>query len=151
MTIEDNKATVRAFYDALSRKDYDALANCCHQDFIFYHQIDTPHRGVEGFISSEKKKFDSCAQWQMPIHHIIAEGDKVAAYLVFEGIYLGKTPGMAAQHLRFPALMQLTLKDGKIIEKRAHFDRQDIRDQLTKSNHHLVTGMDGAKQRHDVT
>lgn len=33
--------------------------------------------------------------------------------------------------LRFSLLMLLTISDGKIIEKRAHFDRMDIHRQLS--------------------
>lgn len=94
--------------------------------------MDTPHVGVEGFIASEKKNFDAFDDWQMPIRDIIAEGNKVAAYLVFEGTHVGEHQGIAptGKRLRFSLLMLLTLRDGKIIEKRAHFDRLDIRNQL---------------------
>jgi predicted ester cyclase len=94
--------------------------------------MDTARPGVEGFIASEKKNFDAFDDWQMPIRDIIAEGDKVAAYLVFEGTHIGEHQGIAptGKRLRFSLLMLLTLKDGKIIEKRAHFDRLDIRSQL---------------------
>jgi predicted ester cyclase len=92
---EANKAVVRAFYDAINRRDFDALGQYCHEDFIFYHQMNTPHQGVEGFIASEKKNFDAFADWQMPIKELIAEGDKVAAYLVFEGTHVGENQGIA--------------------------------------------------------
>jgi predicted ester cyclase len=108
MTTEGNKAVVRTFYDAINRQDFGALAQYCHDDFIFYHQMDTPHHGVEGFIASEKKNFDAFADWQMPIREM-----------------------PTGSRLRFSLLMLLTLKDGKIIEKRAHLDRLDIRNQLS--------------------
>jgi ketosteroid isomerase-like protein len=66
---EANKAVVRAFYDAINRRDFDALGQYCHEDFIFYHQMNTPHQGVERFIASEKKNFDAFADWQMPIRN----------------------------------------------------------------------------------
>jgi predicted outer membrane protein/predicted ester cyclase len=90
MDTDTNKNVVHAFYDAINRRDFEALGQYCHKDFIFYHQIDTPHHGVEGFIASEKKNFDAFADWQMPIREIIAEDDKVAAYLVFEGTHVGE-------------------------------------------------------------
>ena len=94
--------------------------------------MDTPHPSVEGFIASEKKNFDAFDDWQMPIRDMIAEGDKVVAYLVFEGTHIGEHQGIAptGKRLRFSLLMLLTMRDGKIIEKRAHFDRLDIRNQL---------------------
>lgn len=125
MSIETNKAVVSGFYEALGRGDFAALGQYCHDDFVFYSQIDTPKPGVDGFIASEKAFFDECIDWRMPIRHMVAEGDTVAAYLVFEGVY-----APTRKHLHFSLLMLLTMKDGKIIEKRAHFDVLDITKQM---------------------
>jgi len=54
---------------------------------VFYHQVDTPHNGVEGFRETEEKNFAAYDDWHMPVADLISEGDKVAAYFVFEGIY----------------------------------------------------------------
>jgi steroid delta-isomerase-like uncharacterized protein len=133
MTTEANKAVVQAFYDAINRREFDTLAQSSHPDLTFYHQLDTPHYGDEGFVASEQQNFEAFDDWTMPIIEMIAEGDKVAAYLVFQGIHSGVHQGLPAtgKHIRFSLLMLLTLKDGQIIEKRAHFDRTDIRNQLT--------------------
>lgn len=125
MSTDTNKTVVSSFYEALGRGDFAALGQYCHDDFIFYSQIDTPKPGVDGFIASEKAFFDECVDWRMPIRHMVAEGDKVAAYLVFEGTY-----APTRKQLHFSLLMLLTLKDGKIIEKRAHFDPMDIGKQM---------------------
>src|SRR5438093_3642517 len=42
MTIENNKALVRRFYEAVEREDYEEVAKLCHKDFVFYTQLDTP-------------------------------------------------------------------------------------------------------------
>ncbi|OAI79605.1 hypothetical protein E7Z57_01085 [Ralstonia pseudosolanacearum] len=64
---------------------------------------------------------------------MVAEGDQVAAYLVFDGEHTSGIDGIApaGKRLRFSLLMLLTISEGKIIEKRAHFDRMDIRRQLS--------------------
>ncbi|WP_121632798.1 ester cyclase [Tropicibacter alexandrii] len=127
-----NKATVRAFYDAINERRFDVLDQYCHPDFVFYHQVDTPHPGVAGFRESEEKNFAAFDDWQMPIVDLIAEGDQVASYMIFEGIHARDWAGIPAsgRKLRFSLFMKLTLRDGLIIEKRAHFDRADIRQQL---------------------
>jgi len=121
MSIDTNKAVVSAFYAALERADFAALGQYCHKDFVFYSQVDTPKPGVDGFIASERAFFEECTDWKMPIHHMVAEGDKVVAYLIFQGMYVP-----TQRHLRFSLLMLLTLKDGLLIEKRAHFDPLEI-------------------------
>ncbi len=123
---------MRAFYDAINRGDYDALGQYCHDGFVFYHQIDTPRPGVAGFVASEEKNFAAFDDWQMPVRELVEDGDRVAAYLVFEGTHARELVGVAPRgnRIRFSLLMLLTLKGGKIVEKRAHFDRADIRQQL---------------------
>lgn len=106
--------------------------NIATPDFVFYHQVDTPHAGVDGFRESEEKNFAAFDDWQMPIVDLIAEGDQVASYMIFEGIHARDWAGIPAsgRKLRFSLFMKLTLRDGLIVEKRAHFDRADIRQQL---------------------
>eukprot|EP01041_Mallomonas_annulata_P025821 gene25821-biopygen18624 len=65
---------------------------------------------------------------------MIAEGDKVAVYLTFEAKNRKLATMGAAPHgknVRISVFCLLTIKDGKIIEKRAHFDVADIRAQLS--------------------
>jgi predicted ester cyclase len=134
MSTDVNKQVVRQFYDALEKEDYAAAAQLCHPGFVFYVQMDTPIYGAEGFIASEKKNFAGFPGFSFKIERLTAEGDHVAAYLVFEGRHTGGVvDGIApsGKLLRFSLLMLLTIADGKIIEKRAHFDHKDIHRQLS--------------------
>ena len=133
MSIEENKNLVRRFYDAINREDFDALDELCHKDFVFYSQVDTPILGVAGFVNSEKSAFAAFESFKFPLELMVAEGDKVAAYLTIEAKNQ-KLPTMGAdargKSCRISLFALLTIKDGKIIEKRAHFDVADIRRQL---------------------
>lgn len=133
MTTQANKQIVKKFYDALENEDYEAAGNLCHKDFVFYLQIDQPIKGVDGFMASEKKNFDAFPGFSFKIEKMIAEDDLVAAYTVFKGVHTGgPAEGIppTGNKVRFSLLMLLKIADGKIIEKRAHFDRVDIRRQL---------------------
>ena len=134
MSLEANKQLVRRFYAAIEKGDFDALHDMVHPDFVFYSQIDTPKPGVQGLIDSEKASFDAYESFIFPIDMLVAEGNKVAAYMRFEGKgyrtdLIGVPP--RGQAIRISLMMLLTIKDGKIIEKRAHFDMGDVRRQLT--------------------
>ncbi|CAH0311571.1 hypothetical protein SRABI96_05025 [Peribacillus sp. Bi96] len=59
MSVETNKELVRSFYEELEQENYEELKDFCHQDFVFYTQVDTPFYGVEGLIESEKNNFDA--------------------------------------------------------------------------------------------
>lgn len=131
---EANKDLVRRFYAAIERKAFDELHAMCHPDFVFYNQVDTPHPGVEGLIAAEKRNFDAFESFRFPIEALLAEHDKVAAYMIFEGRnQIGPCAGAPPKgnDLRISLLMLLTIRDGRIVEKRAHFDTGDIYRQLT--------------------
>ncbi|GEO04449.1 hypothetical protein AAE02nite_21130 [Adhaeribacter aerolatus] len=135
MNIEENKELVRRFYEAIDREDYDTAAEFLHKDFVFYFQVDSPLPGADGFVASEKKNFDAFEPFSFRIQEILAEGHKVAAYMIFEGQHtkssvFGIEP--KGNFVRFSLLMLLTIQDGKIIEKRAHFDQADIRAQVAR-------------------
>ena len=133
MSLEANKQLVRRFYAAIEKGDFDALHDMVHEDFVFYSQIDTPKPGVQGLMESEKPSFDAFESFIFPIDMLVAEGDKVAAYMRFEGKgYRTASFGVEprGQNVRISLMMLLTFKDGKIIEKRAHFDTGDVMRQL---------------------
>lgn len=134
MTLEDNKNLVVDFYDALKREDYDAAGRMCHEDFVFYNQVDTPHRGIDGFLAAEKKNLDAFEGYRMAIE-TTAEEDRVVAYIVFEGNQSKEILGIppTGARLRMSMCNLFRIKEGKIAEKRAHFDRLDHIEQLSKT------------------
>ncbi len=134
MSVEANKELVKRFYEAIERLEFDALNSMVHKDFVFYPQVDTPFPGVAGLVQSEKKSFEAFESFRFPVVAMVAEGDKVAAYMYFEGKnhnaeIIGIRP--TGRDVRISLLHLLTIKDGKVLEKRAHFDMADIRRQLT--------------------
>jgi steroid delta-isomerase-like uncharacterized protein len=132
MSVNDNKQLVVDFYEALVREDYEAAAAMCHEDFVFYNQIDTPRPGAEGFIEAEKKHLDAFKGFSMQVD-TVGEGDRVGAYVIFEGDHCKEFYGVppAGAHLRMSMFNLFTIADGKVIEKRAHYDRYDHIEQLT--------------------
>ncbi len=135
MSIETNKVLVKRFYEAIVRLDFDAMNSMVHKDFVFYPQVDTPFPGVAGLVQSEKKSFEAFESFRFPVVTMIAEGDKVAAYMYFEGKnHCAESFGIppTGRNIRISLLHMLTIKDGKIVEKRAHFDMGDVRRQLTE-------------------
>lgn len=133
MSIEENKKLVQKFYDAINSEEFDKLHDLCHQDFVFYSQVDTPKPGVNGFIDAEKKHFDAFESFTFPVEIMVAEGNRVAVYLTWnpKGQKLecmGVPP--TGKGCKISVFCLLTIADGKIIEKRAHFDVADVRRQL---------------------
>lgn len=135
MSIEENKKMVKRFYEAIESMNFDALHDMVHEDFVFYAQIDNPRPGVQGLIDSEKAAFESYDSFEFPVVAMVAEGDHVAAYMHFIGKgYNGGNPAIPAngRDTRISLMHLLTFKDGKIIEKRAHYDSADAERQITE-------------------
>lgn len=134
MSLEKNKLLVREFYETIERQDYELLKKFCHKDFIFYPQINSPFKGIEGLIESEKKNFDAFSQFTFSITELIAEKDLVAAYMEFKGIHTGTFHHIEPTNnkVHFSLMMLLRIKDNKIIEKHSHVDVNDILMQLKK-------------------
>ncbi|UQZ33445.1 ester cyclase [Paenibacillus sp. PK3_47] len=133
METESNKELVCRFYEAIQQEQYESLKEFCHPDFVFYPQVDTPYHGVKGLVESEKRNFDAFPGFKMPIQEIIAEGNQVAVFFIFEGTHTGSpffSLPATGKKVRFSLMMLLRIKEGKIIEKRSHVDVHDILKQL---------------------
>jgi steroid delta-isomerase-like uncharacterized protein len=133
MSTGTNVGLVHRFYQALQQGDYDTLTGMFHPDFVFYPQIDSLRPGAAGFIDAEKKHVDAFSDIRLTVLDTVAEADKVGAYVVVEGDQGGDYYGIPPRgaHVRFSMFNLFTFKDGKIIEKRAHYNLADIMDQLT--------------------
>lgn len=135
MSVEANKELVRRFFETIEQENYESLIDFCHKEYIFYPQIDTPFKGVEGLIESEKKNFDAFPGFKMPIVKMVAERDLVAVYFIFEGKHTG-IPFMGIKatrnKVRFSLMILLKISEGKIIEQRSHVDLHDIAQQLNR-------------------
>lgn len=132
-TTERNKLLVRDFYAALVKADFETASAMCHDDFVFYGQLDTPRPGAAGFMEAERGHLDAFADMTMDVVDMVAEGDKVAAFVIVEGDHVGEYYGVepTGRHLRMSMMNLFTIVDGLIVEKRAHYDRLDHIQQLS--------------------
>lgn len=97
MSVEENIKTVKKFYRLIEENKYDEVKNLCHPDFKFYSQVDTPLNS-EQFIVQEKGHMDAFPGFTMRIHEIFARDDKVACYLIFEGVQTREFLGQRSHH-----------------------------------------------------
>lgn len=125
----ENKKTARRFYALLNQKRYDEAAELIHPDFVYWPQVDTCLHGGQAFMDIERANMDPCGDYKMRTKFIIAEDDRVAVYLTFDGVLLGDNwhgVPVTNKHMVLDFMCMLRFKDGKIIEKRAKYDRYFI-------------------------
>lgn len=129
-----NKINARKFYKLISDKKYDEAKKLCSEDFVYYPQINIKLNGVEKFIELERSNMDPFGDFSMKTKFIIADNNRVAVYLTFEGTLLNNewhgVKVLNKQHLYMDFMTMLKFKDGKIVEKRAKYDRYFIYQQL---------------------
>ena len=87
-----NKEIARKFYELIAAKKYDEAAKLCSDDFVYYPQVSTRLEGVDKFIKLESENMDPAGDFKMETKFIIAENDRVAVYLTFEGDLIGCDP-----------------------------------------------------------
>ena len=126
-----NIELVTSFYQAIEDNDYENVAAMCHEQFTFYSQLDTS-LDINGFLAQEKGNMDGYPGFTFRIHDIFIHDDKVACYMIFEGVHSAMMHDIqpTGKKVRFSLMMLLTIKDDKIFEKRAHFNEADIMKQL---------------------
>lgn len=132
--MKNREEMIKTFYKLIENENYDELKPFCHEDSVFYPQMDTPFYGVKGLKDSEGKNFAPFPDFKMPVKEIILDNsDKAAVYLNFEGTHTGAPfngINPTGKSVKFSLMMLLKFKDNKIIEKRSHVDVNDIIKQI---------------------
>jgi steroid delta-isomerase-like uncharacterized protein len=118
--MDDNKALVRRFGEAMNSRQLDALDEIVASDFVRHCQA-TPEvdvRSLEGFkefLRQDAVVFPDSVQ---TARHVVAEGDLVAVWATYEGTQRGPMgpfpPSGRRMSLDFAAFLRI--ENGKIAE-----------------------------------
>jgi predicted ester cyclase len=121
MSTQANKALVRSYLEAISGKDKPPEL----QD---QYIADSDEELKEHIVFFEA----SFPRYALPIDDMIAEGDKVAAHLRFEGAHNGELLGIAptGKDVSVPFIITYRLAEGKIAQHWMSFDRMALMEQL---------------------
>ena len=132
-----NKELVRKFYELIAARRYDEAATLCSEDFVYYPEVHTKLKGVQAFIDLERSNMDPFGDFKMTNQFMLTDEDRVAVYLTFEGtLQQDEWHGVPVKNkdVYMDFMCMLKVKHGKIVEKRAKYDRYDIFKQLGVTN-----------------
>ena len=125
MSVQENKAFIRRYLDALSGKDkpralqdeYIAESDEELKDHIIFFETSFPH-------------------YEVIADDMIAEGDKVAVLARFRGAHKGELLGIAptGKEVDVPFAITYRLAGGKITQHWMSFDRMALMEQLGVSS-----------------
>jgi predicted ester cyclase len=115
MSTEQNKVTVRRFYDeVLTQKNLAVLDELAGDPYVS-HDLPSDPVALKRFIGGFHSAFPD---GHTTIGQMIAEGDTVAVRLTFRGTHTGDFQGIAptGKAVTVPAMDMYRLADGKIVE-----------------------------------
>jgi steroid delta-isomerase-like uncharacterized protein len=133
MSIEENKAVVRRFFEELLSTDNFALADdLLSSDFRFYF-AGSPDpmdlKQYKEFLVARRAAFpDRC----FVVEEMIAEGDKVSARFTMHGTHQGGFRGItpSGTEVKMTGIDMIHLAEGKMVEDRVEVDQLGMMQQL---------------------
>jgi len=113
MSMEENKAIVRRFLEALDRQDFDALKE---------------HPGLNHTVARQPSVRAAFPDLQTTVEQQVAESDTVATRATLCGTHLGAAFGVAPtnQRLTWSVLLMDQIVDGKIVLHYANADWMSV-------------------------
>jgi steroid delta-isomerase-like uncharacterized protein len=132
--LEANKALIRAFNDAVDRRDYEALDKLLTEDF-HRHSAASPEANATN--RDEMKLFLQATEGTFPdvqniVKMMVAEGDMVAVYATFTGTMdgpMGDIPP-TGNRVEAPFISFFRIEDGNIAEMWVEWDNVNFLSQL---------------------
>jgi steroid delta-isomerase-like uncharacterized protein len=95
MSVEENKALVRRFFDAFGRNDFAALESVTSQDVVYHTAPPGLSAGIEGYRELMAMYVSAFPDIQITVDDVIAEGDKVVTRYTSRGTHRGEFMGIA--------------------------------------------------------
>ena len=125
MTIEENKALVRRFYEEIDRGNLEAMDELVGEDYLDHNP--PPFPGLASGREGLKQAFKIFWEATPGNHHIeeqIAEGDKVVTRLTSYGKHEGDLPGAprTGNDLKMTSITIHRIANGRLVEKWAEKD-----------------------------
>ena len=130
MSLEENKAIVRKFLEALNKQDLSSLDDFVATDYLDHTNIFKGLNDVKQAITTFYKAFPD---FHVKIEDIIAEGDKVWVHEIETGTHKGEYNGIApsGKKINFTCVDIFKVVNMKIAEAWHVYDFLDFYKQLS--------------------
>jgi predicted ester cyclase len=133
MSIEENKAIVRRFFEELLSTDNFAVADeILSPAFRFYFAGSPVAMDVESYMEFLVARRAAFPDRRFVVEDMIAEGDKVSARFTMRGTHKGEFRGIAPSgtELTMTGIDMIRLSEGKMVEDRVEVDQLGMMQQL---------------------
>ena len=133
MSIEENKAVVRRFFEELLSTDNFAVADeILSPGFRFYFAGSPEPLDLEHYKEFLRARRAAFPDRRFLVEGMIAEGDKVSARFTMHGTHKGELRGIAptGTEVTMTGIDMIRLADGKMVEDRVEVDQLGMMQQL---------------------
>ena len=133
MSIEENKAIVRRFFEELLSTDNFAVADeTLSPDFRFYFAGSPVAMDLESYMEFLVARRAAFPERRFIVEDMIGEGDKVSARFTMRGTHKGEFRGIAPSgtELTMTGIDMIRLSEGKMVEDRVEVDQLGMMQQL---------------------
>jgi predicted ester cyclase len=133
MSIEENKAVVRRFFEELLSTDNFAVADeILAPGFRFYFAGSPDPMDLEHYKEFLRGRRAAFPDRRFVVEDMIAEGDKVSARFTMRGTHKGELQGIApsGKEVAMTGIDMIRLAEGKMVEDRVEVDQLGMLQQL---------------------
>jgi len=133
MSIEENKAIVRRFFEELLSTDNFAVADeILSPDFRFYFAGSPGAMDLESYMEFLVARRAAFPDRRFIVEDMIGEGDKVSARFTMRGTHKGEFRGIAPSgtELTMTGIDMIRISEGKLVEDRVEVDQLGMMQQL---------------------
>jgi predicted ester cyclase len=133
MSIEENKAIVRRFFEELLSTDNFAVADeILSPDFRFYFAGSPVAMDLESYMEFLVARRAAFPERRFIVEDMIGEGDKVSARFTMRGTHKGEFRGIAPSgtELTMTGIDMIRISEGKLVEDRVEVDQLGMMQQL---------------------
>lgn len=132
MSLEQNKAVARRFFDAYAANDHDAIKKVLAPDLVAHMPGSPEPVGREAVLEGISAFNAAFGDRHFTIDDLIAEGDRVATRTTMRAVHTGDYHGHPAtgKQIEMSGLTIERIKDGKIVERWLRYDQMELMQQL---------------------
>ena len=133
MSIEENKAVVRRFFEELLSTNNFAVADELLSPSVRFYFAGSPvAMDLESYMEFLVARRAAFPDRRFVVEDMIAEGDKVSARFTMRGSYKGELRGIApsGREVTMTGIDMIRLPEGKMVEDRVEVDQLGMMQQL---------------------
>ena len=132
MSIEDNKAIVRRYQDALNRNDLDALDDIVTADVKMPNALPGTPPGLEGAKLAHQGSAAVFSEWHIRIEDMVADDEQVAVRITMSGVHTGPLGDIppTGKSFKINGVYFVRITGGKIVEHWGMGDTMAMMQQL---------------------